>query len=190
MGFVARKLHLWILKASQNHWCVAEHASFISGATFFILPHLPSDKTSSSTLSNARQAQPAGCPGILMPWWAFLQQDWTRRYTELQIRVRLTVRTWRWDFPWLAESQTTSVGSQSKPDNSLGHSARSPVQGRPQLRSCKRKVFLVTLGLAVAWTASTNPGPPPDGRWTRRWAVRRSDFSGLPVGIRDDHVAV
>ena len=28
------------------------------------------------------EAQPVGCPGILMPWWAFLQQDWTRRYTE------------------------------------------------------------------------------------------------------------
>ncbi|CAK8988822.1 unnamed protein product [Durusdinium trenchii] len=35
------------------------------------------------------QAQPAGCPGILMPWWAFLQQDWTRRYTEKLSRGRV-----------------------------------------------------------------------------------------------------
>ncbi|CAJ1368843.1 unnamed protein product, partial [Effrenium voratum] len=28
------------------------------------------------------QAQPAGCRGILIPWWAFLQWDWTRRYRD------------------------------------------------------------------------------------------------------------
>ncbi|CAK9000576.1 Protein O-glucosyltransferase 2 (Endoplasmic reticulum resident protein 58) (ER protein 58) (ERp58) (KDEL motif-containing protein 1) (Protein O-xylosyltransferase POGLUT2) [Durusdinium trenchii] len=28
------------------------------------------------------QAQPEGCNGILMPWWAFLQWEWTRRYRD------------------------------------------------------------------------------------------------------------
>merc|ERR1712183_224417 len=28
------------------------------------------------------QAQPSGFPGVLMPWWAFLQLDWTRLYGD------------------------------------------------------------------------------------------------------------
>ncbi|CAJ1393974.1 unnamed protein product [Effrenium voratum] len=37
----------------------------------------------------AQDAQPASCAGILMPWWAFLQQDWTRRYTDKLARSRV-----------------------------------------------------------------------------------------------------
>lgn len=40
------------------------------------------------------QAQPANCRGILMPWWAFLQWDWTRRYRE---RLEQASREIQWE---------------------------------------------------------------------------------------------
>eukprot|EP00435_Cladocopium_sp_Y103_P052835 s57_g16.t1 len=40
------------------------------------------------------QAQPERCRGILMPWWAFLQWDWTRRYRE---RLEQASREIQWE---------------------------------------------------------------------------------------------
>eukprot|EP00434_Breviolum_minutum_P003284 symbB.v1.2.002892.t1/scaffold156.1/size293155/4 len=39
------------------------------------------------------QARSVGADGILMPWWAYLQQDWTRRYTEKLVLAS-------WNMPW------------------------------------------------------------------------------------------